>query len=371
MQFKDVIGHSEIKEMLIKNVQQNQIPHALLFLGQLGRGSLPLALAFVQFLMCQNKTENDSCGECSECNRIAKLEHPDVHYSFPTVQAITKTAEPEFPLWKESVQSNPLMNLNDWIEISDDKGRRPIISVWESEAIIKKLTLTAFEGGYKIYFIWCADEMHSVCANKLLKIIEEPPKKTLFILLSESENKILPTILSRTQIIKVKPLPNEVMTAYLSQKNQFSEELIESVVARTDGDLSIANKLASSNEENIYFSYFVELMRFCYNKKVVAMLDWADTISKLGKEEQKQFINYAIYMIRQSLMRNYTEGRLAQTAEEEAQFLIKFARFISGNNVMDFYRLFNDAHYNIERNAHSKLLFTNITFEIMRYIHRA
>lgn len=371
MQFKDVVGHAEIKAMLGNKVQQSQVPHALLFLGQLGRGGLPLAWAFVQYLMCESRTVTDSCGSCRNCERIAKMEHPDVHFSFPTVQTLSKTAEGQFSIWKEAVLSDPLINLNDWITLSDEKGRKPILSVWESEAIIKKLNLTSFEGGYKVYVIWCAEEMHPVCANKLLKIIEEPPKNTVFLLVSASENKILPTILSRTQIQKIKPIEDEVIIDYLENKKGMASELANSIVARSNGNLATVKRLSSSSDENIYFSYFIELMRSSYKKNVINMLNWADTVSKLGRENQKQFINYSIYMVRQSLMKNYTANQLAQTAEEEEQFLANFARFITGNNVLDFYKLFNEAHYNIERNAHGKLLFTNLTFEVMRYIHRA
>ncbi|WP_417264914.1 ATP-binding protein [Brumimicrobium sp.] len=372
MLFKDVIGHSDLKQKFISDVRDNQVSHAHLFLGNVGYGGLPLTLAFVQYLMCEDKKASDSCGVCSACNKVQKLEHPDVHFSFPTVQTNSKTSDPQFALWKSLVLENPYISLNEWINQSDDKGRKPIISVHQSEEIIKKLTLKSFEGGYKVSVIWLAEEMNAACANKLLKIIEEPPKDTVFILIVESEENMLPTILSRTQITKIKQLNNDELSQFLQSKKNVSQDLIRSIVSRTEGDLSLALELLNAGDNvNSNFSRFVELMRVCYKKEVLPMFNWADAMSKLGREEQKHFLKYALYMVRQSLMKNYTEGQLMGTSSDEAEFLAKFARFITGNNVLEFNQLFNDAHYNVERNAHSKLLFTNITFEVMRYIHRA
>lgn len=372
MLFKDVIGHKELKKKLIDDVKEDKVSHAHLFLGNLGFGSLPLALAFTQYLLCENQGENDSCGTCSSCKQISKLEHPDVHFSFPTAQGISKISSPLFSTWKKSVLNNPYFDLNDWINESDPKGRRPIISVHQSMEIIKSLSLKSFSGGYKVSMIWMAEEMNMSCANKLLKILEEPPKNTIFILIAASEDKILPTILSRTQILKIKPLKDEDIGFYLKENYDSSEPLIQSITSRSEGDLSKALKLLNEGgSDNNDCDLFINLMRVSFQKNVLSMMDWAEKMSKLGREQQKHFIKYALYMVRQSLIQNYTEGALSKTSSEEAQFLSKFSKFITGNNVMQFNKLFNDAHYNIERNAYGRLIFTNITFEVMRYIHRA
>ncbi len=370
MLFKDVLGHNDLKNKFINDVRSQQVSHAHLFLGNIGYGGLPIALALSQYLMCENQQDNDSCGVCPACRKVQKLEHPDIHFSFPTAQADSKTSDPLFPLWKESVLKNPYMGLNEWINVSDDKGRKPIISVHQSEEIIKKLTLKSFEGGYKISIIWLAEEMNTACANKLLKIIEEPPKNTLFILIVENEDTVLPTILSRTQITKIKQLKDEELVGLLRNQGHSNEDLLKSVSSRAEGDVSAALDIINSGGNNNY-QYFVELMRVCYKKEVLPMMNWAETMSKMSREEQKHFIKYALYMVRQSLVKNYTEGQLMRTSADEAKFLANFARFITGNNVLEFNNLFNEAHYNIERNAYSKLLFTNITFEVMRYIHKA
>lgn len=373
MLFKDVIGHSELKKKLTEDVRENKVSHAHLFLGSLGYGGLPLTLAFTQYLLCENRLEEDSCGNCSSCRKVAKLEHPDIHYTFPTAQALSKTSDALFPIWKRMTLENPYFGLGDWINESDPKGRRPIISVHQSMEIIKGLSLKSFDGGYKISIIWMAEEMNTSCANKLLKILEEPPKNTIFILIAESEDTLLPTILSRTQILKIKPLNEEEIGNYLKEKKKdVNAELIKSITSRSEGHLSLAIELLNAGEtENTNYTLFIELMRVCYQKNVLSMMKWAEKISKLGREQQKHFIKYALYMVRQSLIQNYTGGQLNKTSPEEADFLTKFARFITGNNIMAFNKLFNDAHYNIERNAYGRLIFTNITFEVMRYIHRA
>lgn len=372
MFFKEIVGHVELKNKFINDINENKLPHAHLFLGKLGYGGLPLTLAIIQYLMCEDKKEQDSCGECHSCKLIQKMEHPDVHFSFPTVQTLAQTSDIQFPLWKTMVKENPFANLNEWINYSDEKGRKPTISVHQSNAIVKKLTLKSFEGGYKVSVIWMAEEMNQTCANKLLKIIEEPPQKTLFILLAESEDAILPTILSRTQITKIKQLKGEELRTYLKNRNDVSGDLIESVISRSEGDIHAAIELLRlNNKENIDFQRFVELMRICYKKDVIAMMDWAESMSKLGREEQKIFLNYGLYLMRQSIMKNFTEGKLMNASAAEEQFLENFARFITGNNIIEFNELFSNAHYSIERNANAKLLFTNITFEVMRYIRSA
>lgn len=372
MLFKDVIGQKSLKKQLINEVKHDQVSHAQMFLGKTGYGGLPIALAFVQYLLCDNKGETDSCGECPSCQKVNKLQHPDVHFSFPTVQANTKISDSEFPLWKGMVFNNPYFNLNQWIHKSDSKGRKPIISKYQSEEIVKKLSLKSYEGGYKVSIIWMAEHMNTVCANKLLKIIEEPPKDTLFILLAESQDLIMPTILSRTQILKIKQLEDESLAEYLRANGVQNEETVKSIVSRSDGDLLQAIETAASEgNENEQRERFIELMRVCYKKEVLPMMNWAEKMSKIGREDQKQFINYSLHMIRQSLMKNYTDEQLMRASAEEKSFLQKFARFITGNNVLDFTTLFNDAHYRIERNAHAKMLFTTITFEVMRYIHKA
>lgn len=372
MLFKDVVGHESLKKSFTQEVKADRVSHAHLFLGKTGYGSFPLVMAFVQYLLCENRGEEDSCGSCPTCSKVSKMQHPDVHFSFPTVQANAKTSDEQFSEWREMILENPFASLNNWINASDPKGRKPIISKFQSEQIVKKLSLKSFEGKHKVSIVWMADEMNTVCANKLLKIIEEPPKDTVFILLVESQEKVLPTILSRTQLIKVKQLEDQAVSTALKNKQHLDDEIVKSIVSRSEGNLSTAlDMLSAQGAESLNRERFIELMRICYKKQVLPMMSWAEEMAKMGREDQKNFLRYALYMVRQSLMKNYTDDKLLRASPEEASFLSKFSRFITGNNVLDFTDLFNEAHYNVERNAHAKMLFTNITFEVMRYIHKA
>src|SRR3989338_4988709 len=218
MQFSAVIGQDELKHHLLHEVKGGKISHAQLFLGKPGYCSLPLALAFVQYLFCENRSETDSCGECPQCRKVSELQHPDLHFSFPTVLAIAKKADAFISDWRAQIKENPYFNLHDWTRRIDSSERKPIIGVDESLEIIKKLNLKSFEGGYKVMVIWMAEEMNADCANKLLKILEEPTPKTLFILLAEAQDKMLTTILSRTQIVRVTMLPTDTIQQALEQR---------------------------------------------------------------------------------------------------------------------------------------------------------
>jgi DNA polymerase-3 subunit delta' len=371
VQFSYIQGQEELKHHLIQEVNGGKISHAQLFVGQAGYGTLPLAQAFVQYLFCENKSATDSCGECVSCKKVSTAQHPDVHYVFPTVQAISKTSNGMMKEWRQQLAEQPLFDLHDWLQRIDDKERKPIIGTEESLEIIKKLALKSYEGGYKVMFIWMADEMNTICANKILKILEEPPEKTLFILIASSTDKLLATILSRAQLIRVPRFTLDNMQVAL-QKEGLNNQQAASVAARAEGDLLAAMKLLGHQEEvDLNRELFIQLMRVCFKKDVNAMLDWTDAVAGLTKEGQKLFTLYALHMIRQSVLTNYTQDMLARVSSEEAAFLTKFSRFISNNNMIDFMEIFNDAHYHLERNAFSKLLFTQVCFQVMRFIHKA
>ena len=371
MQFKRVIGQTRLKQQLIDEVNNNKVSHAQMFLGKMGYGGLPLALAFVQYLFCENKQTTDSCGTCSSCIRIEKLEHPDLHFSYPTVQSISKTSTALIKEWREQVLQQPYFSLNQWLKTIDEKERKPIISVHESQEIIKKLTLKSFEGGYKVMIIWMSEEMNTQASNKLLKLIEEPAPKTLIILLAESQDYILQTILSRTQITRMPSLDWDNITNFLSYQRNVGSEIIESVAGRAEGDLVEAIELTNDGEEDENHTVFMQLMRVCYKKNVLDMIKWAEDISVTSNENQKKFLQYALHMFRQSLLRNYTGDVITRVSEDEAAFLNNFAQFITGNNILTMSKTFSESYYHIERNANSKILFTNLCFKVMRFIHEA
>tara|TARA_R110002072_G_scaffold303134_1_gene495196 strand:+ start:23918 stop:25030 length:1113 start_codon:yes stop_codon:yes gene_type:complete len=370
MLFKSVVGQEKIINHLLEEVNNEKISHAQLFLGKPGHGGLPLALAFAQYVFCEDKKEKDSCGVCPACLKIKKLEHPDLHFSFPTSQSISKTSNPLLTDWRDQIKENPYFNLNTWLKRTDPKERKPIISVLESQEIIKKLTLKSFEGGYKMMIIWMPEEMNPQCANKLLKILEEPPTKTIFILIAQSQDYMLQTILSRTQKVVLPKLEWNEITEHL--KNKLGKTPSDSVLSRAEGDLIEAIELANENDDDaVYSQSFIQLMRVCYKKNVLDMITWAEDIAKTNKENQKQFLKYAIHMFRQSLLRNYTGDTLTRVSPSEDAFLENFAKFITGNNIQNMTESFSDSVYYIERNANSKILFTNLCFQVMRHIHAA
>ena len=372
MQFKDVIGQEGLKKQFIHEVENNKISHAQLFLGNAGYGGLPLAMAFIQYLFCENKNSKDSCGECASCRRTATLQHPDIHFSFPVVLAAHKKSDGALHHWRDQLKEQPYFGQIEWLRRIDEKERKPMIGTDESQDIIKKLTLKSYEGGYKVMIIWMAEEMNTVCANKLLKILEEPPQKTVFILLCEKQDLLLPTIVSRTQIVKIPRINSDELSTYLGNNFAVNGSNLESIVARSEGSALLALEMIGSHEEQDHNrELFIQLMRVCYKKDVLPMLDWAEDVAASSKDRQKIFLQYGLHMFRQSLLRNYTGGQLTRVSSEEEDFLGKFAKFITGKNIRDFMETFDDAYYHIERNASAKILFTNLCFKVMRYIHFA
>lgn len=372
MLFRDVVGQEDLKRHLIEEVKDDKISHAQLFLGKSGYGGLPLALAFVQYLFCEDKQDQDSCGVCGSCKKVQDLQHPDLHFSFPVVLSESKTTNPLLPEWREMIKENPYFNLNQWLSKIDPKGRKPTIGTDETQEILKKLVLKSYEGGYKVMVIWQAEEMNTVGANKLLKIIEEPPARTLFLLISDSQDAMLKTILSRTQVVNLPRIQTDAISMFLRDKHQLNASNSDSVAGRSDGDLLTALDLIGDQKgQDVNREHFINLMRISYKKDVLQMMAWADEIAAESKENQKNFLKYALHMFRQSMLKNYTDDILLRVSEQEADFLDKFSKFISGNNILDFMNTFSEAHYHLERNANSKILFTNICFNVMRYIHVA
>lgn len=376
MKFKDVVGHEILKKDLINAVSADKVSHALLFRGKAGFGTLPLALAYAQYLFCQNKKIEDSCGECSSCIKVQKLQHPDLHFVFPVVpqeknskQAISDDFIED---WREQISSNPYFNLVDWTKKIDVKERNALIRAEESKEILRKLSLKSFEGGYKIMLLWYPEEMNGTCANKLLKILEEPPPKTLFLLVSDNPERLLLTIQSRTQKVRVPKIEIQTLSLFLQSQNNLTVIQADSLASFSEGDLLKAQELLDAEVlQSIYVELFMQLMRVCYKKDVLAMMDWSEKIALEGRETQKLFLVYALHMFRQSIISNFIGESMLRVSEEEEAFLIKFAPFISGNNIREFISTFDAAHYQLERNANSKILFTQLCFQVMRFIHQA
>ena len=369
MFFSQVIGQSEQKNRFIKKINEKKIAQTQLFIGRPGYGVLPLALSFIQYLFCENKEKTDSCGECQQCLDNKKLQHPDVHFSFPVVQSIKPTSSSFFNEWREMVLTNPYFDLSAWIKKIDKKERKPIIGKEESKEIINKISLKSFYGGHKVFLIWMPEEMNISCSNKLLKTLEEPPQKTIIILLASSTDKILKTIISRVQKTTIFKIKEEEMKGFLEEKKGLGEEQSGRLSSFSEGDvINMENLLTEQKERKENEEHFFILMRVCYTKKVLDMMLWAERIAEKSKTDQKTFLSYSIYMLRQSVLKNYLKNTKSVSLEEE-EFIERFSKFITGKNIFHLTKTFNEGFNKLERNANSRILFTKISFDVMRALH--
>ena len=375
MQFKEVVGHQNIKEKLVYTVKENRVSHAQLFLGPEGSGNLALAIAYAQYLSCENKQENDSCGVCPSCLKYKKLVHPDLHFVYPVATSKSVKKDPVsddyIEQWREIILENPYINQNRWYEIIDVENKQGIISKNESYEILRKLNLKTFESEYKIMIIWLPEKMNAFAANKLLKLIEEPPEKTLFLLVSENSEQIIPTILSRTQLIKIPKVDNESMIGALSDRFGLNLQKANDIVHLANGNFFEAqNILNSSDEDNYNFEQFTMLMRLSYQRKVIELIEWVDDISRLGREKQKSFLVYSLRLIRENFMLNIQNKDMAHLTNKEFEFSEKFSQFINQDNVYQLYEALNKAHVDIEMNAYNKIVFLDLALKVVKLIKK-
>lgn len=372
MLFSQVVGQNEIKKKFVHEINEGKISHAQLFAGKAGYGGLPLALAFSQYLFCENRKADDSCGHCPSCLKVQDLQHPDLHFAFPTVLADNKMCDPLMGQWREQVKEQPYFNQFDWIKRIDPKERNPVLGTEHSQEILRKLSLKSYEGGYKVMIIWMAEAMNATCSNKILKILEEPPANTLFLLVTESAEELLITIRSRTQIVRLSKIDVDDLAKELVIRQGFMPKEAETMAYFVEGDFLEALHLSNNAEEKSNLTeLFMQMMRVSYKKDVLGMMKWAESIAAESKENQKSYLVYALHMMRQSIIGNYLGLEMIRASEDELKFLKNFAPFITGNNIREFMKTFNDAHYHVERNANSSILFTQLCFQTMRYIHVA
>lgn len=367
MFFNEVIQQSEIKERLIRSARENRVSHAQLFLGPEGAGALPLALAYAQYLLCTDKQEHDSCGVCNNCIRIKKLEHPDLHFSFPVVLQKDKVeiADDRIAEFRKAVIEQPYLSINHFLSLLDEDTKSPVIGTKEAGSIIKKLNYKSYEGQYKILIMWMAETMNTTAANNLLKIIEEPPDHTVFLLIAQNAESMLPTILSRTQIIKVNRLKDDEITTALKEKFALDDEQALNMALLAEGNYWTALNLALELEDNGFdMTTFREWMLLCHRKNIPGLMKWADEIAALSREQQRGFIRYAMHIFRQCIVGTYTDLELQRVREEEADFIAKFSQFVHGLNIIQLNEEFNKSHYYIERNANPKLVFINLSFKV-------
>jgi len=376
MLFRDIPGQKEIKDSLIRTVHEGRISHAQLFYGPEGSGKLALAIAYAQYISCGNKQPEDSCGTCPSCIKYSKLVHPDLHFVFPaTSPSATKTdetpVEKSLEKWREIVIENPFFDQYQWYDKIGIENKQGLIGVKESAEIIRKLNLKSYESDFKILIMWLPERMHATAANKLLKMIEEPPLGTVFLLVSELPGEVLPTILSRTQLFKIPRLGDEDVRIALKLKTGLDDDLIDDAVTLANGNFNKAlSSLTEDGQNKGNFDTFVGFMRICYAFSIVDMIEWVDEMAKTGREKQKMFLSYALRMVRENFLINTGHARISHMARYESDWSVKFSRFINGKNIIDIYEEFNNAYNHISANANAKIVFLDSGLKIGRMLKR-
>lgn len=380
MLFSEIFGQEHIKTHLTKSADSGRVPHAQLFVGPEGSGTLPIAIAYAQYLLCKN-TNGENIHGNESCNlKFKNLSHPDLHFAFPVA---TNDKIKRHPVsnhfmeeWRELFDKQPYGNLFDWYRILGIDNKQGQIGVDEAQDIVKALSLKAYEGGYKVMLIWMAEKMNTPAANKLLKLIEEPPNNTVFILITEDEEQIINTIRSRCQILHFPPLAEDVIKRALMKAYQIPEADAIKIAHQANGNYNKACDLVYSDSEDTQFEeWFVVWVRSAFKAKgnksaIHDLITWSETIAKTGRETQKQFLNFCLDFFRQAMLMNYKADELVFMEPKTSFQLEKFAPYVHGNNIVEISNELQDAIYHIERNGNSKIILTDLSIKLTRLLHK-
>lgn len=369
MFFKDVIGQETAKQRLIQEANEGRIPHAQLLCGPEGVGKLPLALAYARYICCTHRGETDACGVCPSCVKFNKLVHPDLHFVFPIVKSAKgkkEVCDDYIAEWRAFVLQNPYFNLNHWLNEMGAENSQALIYAKESDEILRKLSLKSSEGGYKITIVWLPEKMHVVCANKLLKLLEEPPEKTIFLLISEAPDQILQTILSRTQRFNIRKIEEPAIAAVLQTRYGVLQAESLSIAHLANGNFVKALETIHLNEENrLFFDLFVNLMRLSYQRKIKEMKQWSEQVAGMGRERQKNLLEYCQRMIRENFIYNFHQQALSYMTIDEQNFATRFAPFVNERNVMGIMDELSKAQQHIEQNVNAKMVFFDFSLKMI------
>lgn len=371
MQFSQIYGHDETKKLLIGSVQNRHVAHAQLFLGPPGSPNLALALAYATYINCENRLPGDSCGTCPSCSKMNKLIHPDFNFIFPVTTTKKEPKDPVsqkfLPEWREFVHTSPYQSLNDWMQFIGAENKQGNISREESRQLIRLISLKPFEAEHKLILIWLPELMQAPAANALLKMLEEPPGQTVFLLVAHDAEKLLPTILSRTQILKIRPFTEEEVVQWLTEQHGANTAEAGQIAQLAEGNLQEAVRL-SSQVTSDYFTFFTEWMRNCYAHKFAEVIEMSEEFQKMGRESQKTFLQYALTTLRRVMLYGIDPALVAYVPPAESDFVSKFSRFIHLGNAGQLTEELNNAHYHIERNANPKMVFVDTSLSIARYL---
>lgn len=370
MQFKDVFGQDQLKNSLIQTVKSGRISHAQLFLGPEGSGTLPLAVAYAQYINCLQPSDEDSCGTCSSCVKFSKLIHPDLHFTFPTIAVEKKKLSNDFiEEWRDALISNPYLSELQWLLKLDDEGKKQgNITAEECRDIIRKLGLKSYEAKYKTVIIWLPEYLR-LEGNIILKLLEEPPPQTLILLVAQDADKVIATILSRTQIVRVNKLQDDVVEQALIHAYQVSPAEASTLARVAEGNLSMALTLSEAGRSD-YHELFASWMRSCYGNNMAELEGCVAKITGTGREFIKSFIGYSLHMLRAVFLYHYANEQLIKLSPEERDFMTKFAFTMSERNLPEITTAMSEAAYHVERNADLKITFLNLSLYIGSRLHK-
>ncbi len=381
MQFSEILGQDYIKNHLTTSAVAGRISHAQLFIGPDGSGTLPMAIAYAQYILCNN-VDNENKNGNAACNlKFENFSHPDLHFVYPTVGTDTIKTKPksiDFVVeWRQFLNENPYGSSFDWYRHLGVQNKQGEIRVDDAQEILKSLALKSYEGGYKIMIVWMADKLNIAASNKLLKLLEEPNDKTLFLLISESEEDIMPTIRSRCQVLHFSALPEKTIADALVNRHNIEPRTASKLAHQAQGNYNKALQLLQSDgEDTVFEKYFVDWVRAAFRAKgnaaaIQDLIAWSEQIAASGRETQKKFLHFCIEMFRQALLLHYQTTSLVYMEPKIEKFKLEnFAPFVNSGNINDIFKSLSDAIYHIERNGNAKIILTDLSIKLTRLIHK-
>ena len=368
MYFHNVIGQDDLKARLTDTARRGLIPHARLFCGRMGCGTFPLALAYARYLNCSDRTDTDACGKCHSCRQYDALAHPDLHFVFPIVADKKRkrtVCDDYLGEWRAMLTERTYFDLDEWLDRMETAGRQAIIYAEESDQMIRATSLRIYEAQYRVLIVWMPERMHAACANKLLKLIEEPPARTVILMVSDAPDLILGTILSRTQRLDVRPIEADALTRALEQRNGLSSDAARRTAHLAHGDLLAAERIMGQDErERLFLDFFIRIMRNTWKRDVRAMKQTADELAALSREQQRAFLAYCQHLVRENFVRRFQSDDLNYLRPDEAAFSARFSPYVNERNVFDFAAELADAERHITQNGNAKMIFFDLTLRI-------
>ncbi|WP_455094876.1 DNA polymerase III subunit [Prevotella koreensis] len=378
MKFSEVIGQEETQKRLTQMVVEGRVPHAMMFCGPKGCGKMALALAFASYLLCCDKEgSDDSCGTCRQCAMLRLWSHPDLLFTYPVIKPVGTSADHKMVSddfareWREMLSDGPYFTMDRWLEKMNAANQQAMIYVAESEVLIRKLSMKSSQGGFKVNIIWLPERMREDCANKMLKIIEEPPQQTVFIMVCEEPERLLETIRSRVQRIDIKKIDTPSLEKALTERRAIDGDMAHRIARVANGDwMKALEELDAGNENNQFLDLFKLLMRKAYARDVKELKTWSDTVAALGRERQKRMLVYFRHLVRENFMYNFHNPDLVYMTMEEENFAARFARFINEANVIEIDEIFGTAIRDIGQNTNAKMVFYDVAMRMIVAIMR-